>query len=255
MSDAYAVLTDDERYRVPAVVPADAGIGWLRASVARFSDGPTHRRRRAYAVAMLDSLDPAGLARDAAAETASALDRLEAAGAGREPVDLMSAVARPVPVAVLGRALGVHDDDLTARVAAAARAYQPDANRRSVAEGGDGDGGRDADVRADAAVDGLAAGDRSEESAARIGLLVQACEATAALVRNGLRAGSVEAALRGTAPVPRTRRVRDGEVVPVDLRGYPFGAGPHACPGQAHAVAIASAMVDLLWPRAFFFCY
>jgi cytochrome P450 len=248
MDDAYRMLTDDERYRMPPVGPAAAGIGWLRATVPRFSDGPTHRRRRAYAVAMLERLDPAALARDAAAETGAVLERIAAAGTGREPVDLMSVVARPVPVAVLGRALAVHDDDLTARVAAAARAYQPDH-----------DGGRDADRRADAAVDALAAGDRSEDSAARIGLLVQACEATAALVRNGLRAGTrtgaVAAALRDDPPVPRTRRVRAGEVVAVDLRGYPFGAGPHACPGQAHAVAIASAMVDLLWPRAFFFRY
>lgn len=241
MSDAYAVLTDDENYRMPPVGTAAAGIGWLRASVPRFSDGPTHRRRRAYAVAMLAALDPAGLARDAAAETSAVLDRVVAAG---EPVDLMSTVARPVPVVVLGRALGVREEDLTARVTAAARAYQPDH-----------DGGRDADLRADAAVDGLAAGDLSEESAARIGLLVQACEATAALVRNGLRAGSVEAALRDDPPVPRTRRVRAGEVVPVSLAGHPFGAGPHACPGAAQAVAMASVMIDLLWPRAFFFCY
>jgi cytochrome P450 len=238
------VLTDDERYRMPPVPPAPSGIGWLRASVARFCDGPAHRRRRAYAVAMLDRLDPAALARDAAAETGAVLERIAAAGTGPEPVDLMSAVARPVPVAVLGRALAVPDDDLTARVAAAARAYQPDH-----------DGGRNADRRADAAVDALAAGDRSEESAARIGLLVQACEATATLVRNGLRHGSVEAALRDDPPVPRTRRVRNGAVVPVELRGHPFGAGPHECPGRAHAVAIASAMVDLLWPRAFFFRY
>jgi cytochrome P450 len=156
----------------------------------------------------------------------------------------MATVARPVPVTVLGRALGVRSDDLAARVAAAARAYQPDH-----------DGGPDADRSADAAVDALAAGDRSEESAARIGLLVQACEATAALVRDGMRAGSVEAALREGPPVPRTRRVRDGEVVPVDLDQYPFGAGPHACPGRSQAVAMASAMVDLLWPRAFFFRY
>jgi cytochrome P450 len=176
------------------------------------------------------------------------LERLAAAGAGREPVDLMSAVARPVPVAVIGRALAVHDDELTARVADAARAYQPDHG-----------GGRDADRRADAAVDALAAGDFSEESAARIGVLVQACEATAALVRNGLRTGTregaVAAALRDDPPVPRTRRVRDGEMVPVELRAHPFGAGPHECPGRAQAIAIASAMVDLLWPQAFFFRY
>jgi cytochrome P450 len=239
MDDAYAVLTDDERYRMPPVDPAPSGIGWLRATVARFSDGPAHRRRRAYAVAMLADLDPLALARDAAAETAALLERIDAPG-----TDLMTVVARPVPVTVLGRALGVHDNDLAARIAAAARAYQPDH-----------DGGPEADRRADDAVDALAAGDASEESAARIGLLVQACEATAALVRDGMRAGSVEAALRGGPPVPRTRRVRDGEVVPVDLSRHPFGAGPHACPGQEHAIAIASAMVNLLWPKAFFFRY
>jgi cytochrome P450 len=239
MDDAYAVLTDDERYRMPPVEPAPAGVGWLRATVARFSDGPTHRRRRALAVRMLADLDPLELARDATAETTAVLDRIVATD-----TDLMAVVARPVPVTVLGRALGVHIDDLTARVAAAARAYQPDH-----------DGGPEADRRADDAVDALAAGDPGEESAARIGLLVQACEATAALVRDGLRAGSVEAALRGGPPVPRTRRVRDGEAVPVDLSGHPSGAGPHACPGQSHAIAMASAMVDSLWPKAFFFRY
>jgi hypothetical protein len=104
---------------------------------------------------------------------------------------VVAVVARPVPVTVLGRALGVHDDDLTA-----------------------------------------------------------------ALMRNGLRCGgSVEAALREDPPVPRTRRVFEGTVVLVDLRGHPFGTGPHACPGERHATAIASAMVDLLWPKAFLFRY
>jgi cytochrome P450 len=239
MSDPYTMLTTPG-YRMPYVEPASSGIGWLRATVARFSDGAVHERRRAHAVTLLESLDPDDLARAATAETTTVLARLSGA---REPVDLMSAVARPVPVTVLGRALGVHDDDLTARVADAARAYQPDH-----------DGGPEADRRADVAVSALAHGDRDEAAAARIGLLVQACEATAALVRNALRCGgSVEAALREDPPVPRTRRVFEGTLVPVDLGQHPFGAGPHACPGQRHAVAIASAMVDLLWPRAFFF--
>src|SRR3712207_1724289 len=114
MSDAYEVLTDDERYRMPPVPTAASGIGWLRATVPRFSDGPAHWRRRAYAVAMLEGPDPVALARDTAAETAAVLDRIAAADAARESVDLMSAVARPVPVAVLGRALAVTADDLTA---------------------------------------------------------------------------------------------------------------------------------------------
>src|SRR5687768_13380231 len=118
MNDAYAVLVDDERYRMPPVDPAPSGIGWLRATVARFSDGPVHRRRRTLAAAMLAGLDPRELARDAAAETAALLDGITTTG-----TDLLAVVARPVPVTVLGRALGVHTHDLTARIAAAARAY------------------------------------------------------------------------------------------------------------------------------------
>ncbi|MEU5696428.1 isocitrate lyase/phosphoenolpyruvate mutase family protein [Actinosynnema sp. NPDC020468] len=84
---------------------------------------------------------------------------------------------------------------------------------------------------ADAAVARLVdiAGDWDEATANRIGLLVQACDSTAALI-----AGH-------DTPVPTTRRVdRDGRVVVVPLEGRPFGEGPHACPGRAHAQALAA---------------
>jgi hypothetical protein len=52
-------------------------------------------------------------------------------------------------------------------------------------------------------------------------------------------AGPVAAVLRDDPPVPATRRRRpDGEIVLVDLRDAPFGAGPHACPGREHALAL-----------------
>lgn len=75
-------------------------------------------------------------------------------------------------------------------------------------------------------------GQRDERTAARIGLLIQAHAATKALV-----AGA-------NPPVPATRRVGpSGETVLIDLTGFPFGAGAHACPGRAHALALASSQL------------
>jgi hypothetical protein len=88
-------------------------------------------------------------------------------------------------------------------------------------------------------------GTPDEDTAARIGLLVQACAATAALVRAaGERGGdgedSVRVVLRDDPPVRFTRR--GGALVDLASAGLPFGAGPHACPGQEHAIALAIAL-------------
>ncbi|WP_054811965.1 isocitrate lyase/PEP mutase family protein [Nocardia arizonensis] len=84
---------------------------------------------------------------------------------------------------------------------------------------------------ADAAVARLVTafgGVADETTANRIGLLVQACDATAALIEGR------------NPPVPATRRIaEDGSTVDVDLTGRPFGRGRHACPGRAHATALA----------------
>jgi hypothetical protein len=86
--------------------------------------------------------------------------------------------------------------------------------------------------QADAAVARLvdACGGRWDEHTANlIGVLVQACDATAALI-----AGH-------SPPVPVTRRIDpDGHEVRVDLTDLPFGAGRHACPGRDHALALAA---------------
>lgn len=72
-------------------------------------------------------------------------------------------------------------------------------------------------------------GQRDEQSAARIAMMVQAHAATRALV-----AGT-------NPPVAATRRVTpSGETILIDLTRFPFGAGAHACPGRAHALALAS---------------
>jgi cytochrome P450 len=213
-----AVLTGDG-YRVPPVDPhARTGIGWLRATVARFCDGPEHERRRGYAVDLLAGIDPVDLRRQAYERTL--------AGAGD---------AREVVVGVLARALGVRDRDLTPAVATVARAYQPHTG-----------GGREADEAVATLIDAFG-GVADEATAARIGLLVQACDATAALIDAASRHGDVARALRLEPPVRRTRRVRDGAEIQVDLAADPalaFGAGVHRCPGSAHATAIADGAVS-----------
>jgi hypothetical protein len=184
------MLTDPE-YTVPSVPDAVAGVAWLRASVARFSEGAAHVRRRALAEAELAAVDPEAL---------------------RE----LASRRRSSPVAVLAEALGlpVAPED----VDVVARSYQPHAVITDEAD--------EALARLVAACGGY-----DEVTANRIGLLVQASAATAALVA-GVH-----------PPVPTTRRIApDGALVEVDLTGSPFGLGAHACPGERHALAIAEGL-------------
>jgi hypothetical protein len=95
-------------------------------------------------------------------------------------------------------------------------------------------------AEADAAADRLVAacGGRTETSAARVCVLVQAHLATLTLIAH-LRDG-VDA-----PPVPATRRIApDGHEIIIDLAATPFGAGRHACPGQALALYLAGAVPD-----------
>ena len=217
----------DPNFLVPPVPRADHGVGWLRASVARFSTGEAHRRRRALVVELLNTVPPDSLRADSLrARGAGAGTAGDAVGPGDHPV------------AVLARALGL--DAPVALVADVAQAYQP----------GTGD-----EPRADAAVDELVArlgGAHDEATAARIGLLVQACQATADLIERS-RHTPVDEVLRDHPPVVATKRqalapatvgdvtVRAGEIVRVNLAGeLAFGAGPHRCPGEEHARALAT---------------
>ncbi|MEU4739777.1 isocitrate lyase/phosphoenolpyruvate mutase family protein [Actinosynnema sp. NPDC023658] len=182
LSDA---VLSDEAYPVPPVPSAGSGVAWLRAGVARFSEGPDHARRRASVERMLSTVDP-------------------------------GSVRRPgTPVAVLAEALGL-PRSVASDVALLAACYQPHVT---------------ATPEADEAVARLVAacgGTWDEETANRIGLLVQACDATRALI------AGVE------PPVPVTRRVApDGAVVEGGRLVAWFGAGRHACPGRAHALAMA----------------
>ncbi|WP_109509599.1 hypothetical protein [Nocardioides speluncae] len=92
-------------------------------------------------------------------------------------------------------------------------------------------------AEADEAVERLVeqCGGRDERTAAVICLLVQAHDATRALIE--VRAGN-----RPAPPVPVTRRVSpDGELVEVDLTEAPFGRGRHACPAAGLATVLADA--------------
>ena len=185
-------------YPVPAPGPPGpfGTIAWLRATVSRFANGETHARRRALVESLLAALDPARLRAEAAATTT---------------VD-----APYVPIAVLARALGARVD-VVADVRVVAATYHPHTA---------------ATTAADAALARLVAAlpDGDEELvAARVAVLVQACEATAALVRGD------------DLPVPVTRRVDpEGKLVEVSLEGRPFGEGPRRCPGEALAKALAA---------------
>src|SRR5262245_12178263 len=166
-ADALAVL-GDAAFEVPvtgsgAVSESDdaPGITWLRSQVSRFANGDVHAGRRALVVALLDGIDPADLRQVAA-------DRATASLAVGES---SATIARTVPVAVLATALGI-DGDVTDDVRVVARGYHP---------------GSDAGPEGDAAVATLATacgGVADEATAARIAVLVQACDATAVLIDN-----------------------------------------------------------------------
>jgi cytochrome P450 len=225
---------------VPTGGPA-VGIRWLRRSVARFSDGAEHDRRRRQVTDLLHAVAPAELRRLAAERTRTALD-----DAGGRPLDLMARVARVVPIEVLIATLAMPPVPVET-VAVIATAYQP--------TGG-------AEEPADEAVSQLVeawGGVPDETTSARIALLVQAYDATAGLVGNAalamLRADDdrpVDAIVAETSlhdpPVRMTRRSASdtGTIVELDLAasGFPFGSGPHRCPGRDHATAIATGILE-----------
>ncbi|MEV4138774.1 hypothetical protein AB0J72_42245 [Dactylosporangium sp. NPDC049742] len=168
---ALAVL-HDPAFVVPPVPAATHGIAWLRSAVGRFSAGDAYTRRRALSESLLSTVDPVAL-REAAASS-----------------------PHLHPVQLLCTALGLPSSSRTtlAAVRVVAAAYHP------------GTGDEPAADEAVRALVDLCGGTPDETTAARIGLLVQACDATAALIARA-RATSLEAALRDTPPVPATKRM------------------------------------------------
>ena len=178
-------LLNDERFQVPPMPPAGPAVDmrWLRATVSRFSVGDIHARRRRLCQDDLDRMTPAEL-RTKAAELAMTL-----------PIE-------QIAVEVLADALGL-ETSVYESVAAVAAGYLP---------------GADAGPRGDDAVKDLVkafGGVPDEATAAHIAVLVQACNATAALIVNAhsarqhhaSRAETVTETLRFDPPVPVMRRV------------------------------------------------
>ena len=265
-----AILADP-RYTVP-----DPGRGappgtmhWLRQSVARFSSGEDHARRRDLATQLLLGLDPLLLRASAYHEASAVIDR-----AARAPFDAITLVARRLPGLVLAAALGAAEpEQVTGALPEVAAAYLPGAADPQRADGS-----------VARLIELLPAGP-AELVAARIGLLIQAYAATAGLigtsVADGLRtgggapvAGLVRETLLGHPPVLVTGRVGpDGETITLDLTAasrdpragrnprddldprndlagsLAFGYGMHGCPGAAQARALAEGSAEPLLAR------
>jgi cytochrome P450 len=288
-TDIHTALTSPA-LQVPAAgagAPAAASVdvshsmAWLRATVARFSSGPAHARRRAHATAALAATDPAELRTHAyhlataALAAATTPDTATAPGAATGRLDVMPELARRVPLTVLATALGATDVPaaVTATLTAAPGYLVPP--DPPVAE---------IDQAVGELVHLLATGHPAarddEVTANRIALLLQAADATAGLIGNAAPyaldpahdAHSTEAVLaevlRFDPPVRLARRVavRDttlaGTAVPA---GTPvvlhlaeadrapgagevstFGYGEHRCPGDRHALALAAGVLDAL---------
>ncbi|MFD8557901.1 cytochrome P450 [Streptosporangium canum] len=265
-----AALADPALTVVAAPRPPFAlTVAWLRGAVGRFADGALHAGRRAAAVQVLAGLDARAL-------RAEAFARASRRPAGAPPVEL-------VPVEVLAVALGVGAPEAgqAARaVAVIAPAYLPAPSAPS------GPSGKDT-AQADAAVVRLSRllGDPAPERLAVLaGLLAQACDSTAALIRNALAAEApccpvedlLAETLRHDPPVRVLRRgaARPGPTgaaaaevtVLLDLAAanrdplvfddpgrfrpgrtqehLTFGAGPRPCPGRQVALALAAGVVE-----------
>lgn len=254
--DEVRMVLADPAFVVPPVPDGGSpgGIVWLRSTVSRFSANDDHKRRRSLTVDELAAVAPAALRRTAFERTTDSLKSVY------EPFDVMAKIARVVPVELLAGALslpaGISED-----VNIVAAAYHPRSDFSTTAD--------QAVARLVKACGGIA----DELTAARIGLLVQACDATAGLIGNALIAEnrrksttSVSAilaeTLRVNPPVRATRRqatvdtrvgnfaITASEVVTVELAdSLTFGDGPRACPGSEHALAIAGGIVEALRGR------
>jgi cytochrome P450 len=275
-ADVTAVLTHPDCVVPTAPAGPPGTLAWLRGTVSRFSAPERHPARRAVGVAALAGLDPDDLRSAAARLTGDEIDR----AGGR--LDVMARLARRVPLEVLADRLGLADPAAAGpAVVAVAAAYHPGAAPAAVA-------------RADRAVGTLLAlspPTPPEVTVNRLGLLVQACDATAGLIGAAARhvlavpepvpTGDLLAeVLRLDPPVRATRRVATaplrlgGREIPAGAalllrfdaanrdpavfaepdrfvpgrpgRALTFGAGPRGCPGERHALALATGVVDVL---------
>jgi cytochrome P450 len=225
-ADIEAALADPLLVPLPVESGPEGSMAWLRATVARFAHGEVHARRRAFVEAEVARIDVNGLR------------RLAAGALGDDRSRVLRALAEAMGLPEL-------DDAAVGALRTVADNYF----------GGD-------DPAADDAVRlllPLMQTDDLEQAANRIGMLIQACDATAGLIattREG--SGDVQATLRTAPPVQVMRRVSigatrigdveipEGEPVLLEVGplGLSFGVGPRVCPGQALALALAEGALE-----------
>jgi cytochrome P450 len=256
--------------RGPAGPAAD-----LMARMARFCDGAEHKRRRDLVMRLLPPV--AEVTRIAEMR---ARDYLRGCTA---PFDIMP-LARSMPGEVLARALGLEAREADRAAALTGVLCDALAPSRLPREGTRPS--PDAAAAAIGTFTASLGSRDPEQLTAVISILFQARDATAALIGGAMLpcaspapisapgqpgqpaypGQGVEHALRNDAPVQCTRRTATADVqigdavipagAPVWIflataevgTGMPatFGAGPHGCPGAAHASAIAGQVVTVL---------
>ena len=225
-ADIEAALADPLLVPLPVESGPEGSMAWLRATVARFAHGEAHARRRAFVEAEVARIDVAGLR------------RLAAGASGDDRTRVLRALAEAMGLPELD------DAAIGALLTVAANYF-----------GGD-------DPAADDAVRlllPLMRTDDLEQAANRVGILIQACDATAGLIASAREgSGTVQAALRTAPPVQVMRRVaigatrigeteiEDGESVLLEVGplGLSFGTGPRVCPGRAPALALAEGALE-----------
>ncbi|MDY7100979.1 MAG: hypothetical protein S0880_07310 [Actinomycetota bacterium] len=259
-----AVLGAEAASVVPAGEVVDR-VGGLQRRMARFSDGADHGRRRAAVVELLDAADPVVVEQRAAELTTRWLD-------GRDSPDAM-ALAREVPARVLAEALGLDGRTVAPVIDGLCRRLAP---MLGAVDRPDPDEVADAVTAAFGPLD-------DETVVARVSILFQAMDATAALIgvaarrllggHGRIERSDVERVARSEPPVQLTVRrlledvsvgsttIPAGSDVVVglaaaELAGGPgtgdgpvpwtFGRGPHRCPGAAQAGAITAGVLGAL---------
>jgi cytochrome P450 len=223
--DDVRTVLSDPRYEVPTVTGTSpvGTIAWLRASVSRFCNGAEHDHRRAVVTGEIQALSPAALRADAERRAAAVLDA--AAGAGR--LEVMTSLARRVPMAVLAAGLGFAEPERAAEAAiVTATAYFPGADAASE---------RAAD-ESTAELVRLTGQADEEVIAARIAVLIQGCDATAALIGKAVSSVLPPAAERPDWPTdaivaevarldPPARGMRRVSRADAELDGCPIPVG------------------------------
>ena len=255
-ADIEAALADPLLVPPPVESGPEGSMTWLRALVARFAHGEAHARRRAFVEAELARIDVDELRRLAAG--ASGDDRTRVLRALAEAMalpELDDAAVRALHT-VADNYFGGDDpaaDDAVRLLLPLMQTQQPEQTPQPE-QTQHPDQTQNAEQTEDPKQTVS-----TEQAANRIGILIQACDATAGLIaaaRDG--SGDVHATLRAEPPVRVMKRVAigatriggveipEGEPVLLEVGplGLSFGAGPRACPGQALALALAEGALE-----------